>query len=140
MDINQDVYTMAGKQEATGILETIKSSIQPDIVAQKMGIDRNVLIDIGLYGLIGIISGFLLKKYSEYFISLALFLVILFMLNNAHYITITLDTVKIHDALGLKSIPVNTDAYGSLLCEWVHSHVFSFASLIIGFLIGLKIS
>jgi len=122
-----------------GILETIKSSVQPEAVANKFGIDKNLLIDVGVYGAIGFIIGFLLKKYSEYFISLALLLIAIVVLQQFDYISLSFNAAKIHDALGLQGMPMSADACGSLFWEWVKSHVISSSSLLVGFLIGLKV-
>ena len=45
-----------------GLVETLKNSMQPEVIAQKIGMDKNMLVDIGIYGAIGFIVGFLLKK------------------------------------------------------------------------------
>src|SRR3989442_7548609 len=95
-----------------GLIETIKSSVQPETVANKFGIDKNLLIDIGVYGAIGFIAGFLLKKYSEYFISLMLFIVGIVVLQQFDYISLSFNNVKIHEALGMTYMPMNFVAYG----------------------------
>jgi len=123
----------------SGLIETIKNSMQPESVADKFGVNKNTLIDIGVYGAIGFIVGFLLKKYSEYFISLVLLIIGLVVLQQFDYISLSLNSLKIHDALGLQDMPMVGDAYGSLLWEWMRTHVVSTSSLIVGFLVGLKI-
>src|SRR5579871_4190195 len=87
--------------ENVGVIETIKNSVQPEAVAQKFGIDKNLLIDIGVYGGIGFIVGFLLKKYSEYFISLLVLVVGIVVLQQFDYISLSFNSAKIHQALGL---------------------------------------
>jgi len=125
--------------EPVGIIETIKHSVQPETVAHTFGVDKNLLIDVGVYGAIGFIAGFLLKKYSEYFISLILLVVGIIVLQQFDYIAVVFNNVKINEALGLQGIPMTGDAYGNLLGEWVRSHVVSASSLAGGFLIGLKV-
>jgi uncharacterized membrane protein (Fun14 family) len=122
-----------------GFVETIKNSMQPETVAQKIGIHKNALIDIGVYGAIGFIMGYLLKKYSEYFISLVLFIIGLILLQQFDYVSFSINSYKMHEALGLQDMPMVGDAYGSLLWEWIRTHVVSSSSFAVGFLIGIKI-
>jgi uncharacterized membrane protein (Fun14 family) len=138
--VNSDhIDTMSLDQtDNMGLIETIKNSVKPEVVANKFGIDKNLLIDIGVYGVIGFIVGFLLKKYSEYFISLVLLVVGLILLQQFDYVVIVFNNPKIQEALGLQEIPIN-GSYGNLLWEWTRSHVVSASSLVVGFLVGLKI-
>jgi uncharacterized membrane protein (Fun14 family) len=128
-----------GQVANTGIIETIKSAMQPEAIANRVGMDKNMLIDIGLYGAIGFVTGFLLKKYSEYFISLILLIIGLVVLQQFDYISVSINLPKIHEALGLQSVPAVGEGYASLLLEWIRANVAGSASLAVGFLIGLKV-
>jgi uncharacterized membrane protein (Fun14 family) len=123
-----------------GIVESLKSAMQPETIANKLGVDKNMLIDIGIFGAIGFILGFLLKKYSEYFIALVLLIIGILVLQHFDYLAFSLNTQKIHDMLGLHSVPVAGIGYGSLLTEWVKSNIAGSVSLVVGFLIGLKVA
>lgn len=125
--------------ENTGLIESLKNAMQPEVIANKIGMDKNVLIDIGIYGAIGFITGFLLKKYSEYFIAAILLIVGILVLQQFNYVSFSINTSKIHQMLGLQSSSVVGDRYGVLLFEWMKANVAGSASLIVGFLIGLKI-
>jgi len=125
--------------ENVGLIETIKNSVQPETVANQFGIDKHLLLDVGIYGTIGFIAGFLLKKYSEYFIAFILLLIGIFILQQFNYISVSFNSTKIHEILGFNEIPISHDMYGNLLWEWMRSHVASSLSLIVGFLIGLKV-
>ena len=122
------------------LIESFKNAIQPETIAQRLGIDKNTLIDIGIYGAIGFIVGFLLKKYSEYFIAFVLFVVGIVVLRQLGYISIELNAAKIHEMLGLSPVFITNDGYSTLMLEWLKSNIPAAASLIIGFLIGLKIA
>ena len=122
------------------IFESIKNALQPEAIASKLGIDKHTLIDIGLYGAIGFIVGFLLKKYSEYFIAFVLAIIAILVLHQFDYISISLNVQKIHEMLGLPYIvTMMGNSYTSLFVEWVKSNIPGTASLTIGFLIGLKV-
>lgn len=122
------------------LIESFKNAIQPETIAQRLGIDKNTLIDVGIYGAIGFIVGFLLKKYSEYFIALVLFLVGIIVLKQFGYITIEVNAAKIHDVLGLPSVFITTQGYSAMILEWLKSNIPAAASCVIGFLIGLKVA
>lgn len=128
-----------GHANNVGVIETIKGSLQPESIANKFGVDKNLLIDVGVYGAIGFIVGFLLKKYSEYFISLVLLVVGLVVLQQFDYISLSINNVKIQSALGLEGMPMAGNTYVSLLWDWIRTHVVSASSLGVGFLIGLKV-
>ncbi len=127
------------QQPQAGLLETIQRSVEPNTVANKFGVDKSLLMDIGVYGGIGFIVGFLLKKYSEYFISLAVLLVGIIVLQQFNYLSFSFNSVKIHEALGLHNIPMSGDAYGNFFWEWVRSHPICASSFAGGFIIGLKV-
>lgn len=128
-----------GNANNVGVIETIKGSLAPESIANKFGVDKNLLIDVGVYGAIGFIVGFLLKKYSEYFISLVLLVVGLVFLQQFDYISLSINNVKIQNALGLQGMPMVGNTYMSLLWDWISAHVVSASSLGVGFLIGLKV-
>lgn len=128
-----------GQVSNTGLIETLKNAMQPEVIANKMGMDKNMLIDIGLYGAIGFITGFLLKKYSEYFIAMALLVVGVVVLQQFDYVSFSINMPKIHQMLGLQSAPMVGDKYGVMLLEWMKANIAGTASLVVGFLIGLKV-
>ena len=125
---------------STGLIDSLKNAMQPDVIADKIGMDKNMLVDISLYGAIGFIVGFLLKKYSEYFISMALLVVGLVVLQHFDYVSFSINMPKIHQLLGLQQTAmVDGYGYGRLLWESIKSNVAGSSSLIIGFLLGLKV-
>lgn len=139
IDPSQIDMAIMGQANNVGVIETIKGSLQPESIANKFGVDKNLLIDVGVYCAIGFIVGFLLKKYSEYFISLVLLVVGLVVLQQFDYISVSINNVKIHNALGLEGMPMAGHGYSSLLWDWISTHVVSASSLGVGFLIGLKV-
>jgi uncharacterized membrane protein (Fun14 family) len=121
------------------LIESLKNAMQPEVIANKLGIDKNMLVDIGIYGAIGFITGFLLKKYSEYFIALAILVVGIIVLQQFDYLSVSFNTTKIHEMFGLPSVATVGDGYGTLFLEWVKSNIPATASLVVGFLIGMKV-
>ncbi|HLJ31640.1 MAG TPA: FUN14 domain-containing protein [Candidatus Babeliales bacterium] len=122
------------------LIESIKNAMQPEAIANKIGMDKNMLIDITLYGAIGFIIGFLLKKYSEYFISLLLLIIAIVILQQFDYISVSLNTAKIQELFGMEPMTIANDKYGVMLLEWIRANVAGSVSLLVGFLIGLKVA
>jgi uncharacterized membrane protein (Fun14 family) len=122
------------------LIESLKNAMQPETIANKLGVDKNMLIDIGICGAIGFITGFLLKKYSEYFIALVLLVVGIVVLQQFDYMTISFNAPKIHDAIGVQSAVVTNSGYGMMILEWTKANIPAAVSLIVGFLIGLKVA
>jgi uncharacterized membrane protein (Fun14 family) len=122
----------------TGLIDSLKNAMQPDVIAQKIGMDKNMLVDITLFGAIGFLIGFLLKKYSEYFISMALLIVGIVILQQLEYVSFSLNMPKIHELFGIQSVAV-VDGYGKLLWESIKANVAGSTSFVVGFLIGLKV-
>ena len=138
--IAEPIVGVVVENKPVGLIESFKNAMQPDVIADKLGMDKNTLIDIGIYGTIGFIIGFLLKKYSEYFIACVLFMIGLVVLQQFEYISFSFNTAKIHEMLGLQSLPMVGDSYSMLLLEWAKSNKAATASLAVGFLIGLKVA
>ncbi len=61
------------------------------------------------------------------------------VLQQFDYISVSINTPKIYQMLGLQSAPVVGDKYGALLLELIRANIAGSASLMVGFLIGLKV-
>ncbi len=147
--LNEGQVMLDGAQEAatalpeattagTGLIDSLKNAMQPDVIANKLGVDKNMLVDITLYGAIGFIVGFLLKKYSEYFISMALLIIGIFVLQQFEYVSFSINMPKVHELFGIQS-GVAVDGYGRLVWESIKANIAGSTSLVVGFLIGLKV-
>jgi len=127
-------------QPQPGLFEKISEALNLNVLSKKISANKHTLIDIGLFGAIGFIIGFLCKKYSEYVIMLAFFVAGLIVLNQFELIAISVNMIKLHQMLGVPYAPMMTgDAYLFLLWEWVKGHVPATISFVISFLIGLKV-
>lgn len=128
-----------GQVSQVGLVDSLKNAMQPETIANKLGMDKNTLIDVGIYGAIGFIAGFLLKKYSEYFIAFVLIFVGVAVLQHFEYVSVSFNIPKIHEMLGMQPGMAINDGYAALVLEWVKSNVAAVASLVVSFLIGLKV-
>jgi len=121
------------------LIESFKNAIHPEAIANKIGMDKDTLVDISLYGAIGFIFGFLIKKYSEYFIAFLLLAIAVVVLQHFDYVSFSINTPKIQELLGLEPMILTNDSYGVIFFEWIRSNVAGSVSLLVGFLIGLKV-
>lgn len=122
------------------LIESLKNAMQPEAIANKIGMDKNMLIDITLYGAIGFIIGFLLKKYSEYFIALLLLVIAIVILQQFDYVSFSINMPKIQELFGMEPMAIANDKYGVMILEWIRVNVAGSVSLLVGFLIGLKVA
>ena len=123
----------------TGMVDSIKTFMEPEAIAQTIGIQKNTLIEAGLYGAIGFLAGFLIKKYSEYFIALVFLIVALIILQQFDYLSLSFNNAKIHEFFGLQYNALMSERYGTLLIEWIKANSIGSASFVVSFLIGLKV-
>lgn len=135
---------MAQKAQAIvqqpGLFERIFEVLHFDFIAQKIKINKQVLIDSSLFGLIGFIIGFLCKRYSEYVIMLAFFVICLCVFNQFNIITISINIPTIYQILGITNMPVlSGETYLFLLSEWIKGHIPAVISFCVGCLIGIKV-
>jgi uncharacterized membrane protein (Fun14 family) len=135
-EVNQSVATEIYVPKSS-FVEMVKEMVQPEYIAQKIGVEKHTLIDVCIYGTIGFIFVFLLKKYSEYFIACALFIVCLMLMHHFDIISLSINTAKIDEYLGIPLTP--NGEYGTLFITWAKSNVAAAATLAISFLIGMKV-
>ncbi len=122
-----------------GVLSAIKEKIQPGAIMERLQVSRNTLIDIGLYGGIGFLAGFLLKKYSTFVIALTLFVTGLIMLQQFDFMVIAINWPKVHTLLGIQPATIIADNMFLMIWAWMRANVVISSSFIVGFLIGLKV-
>lgn len=122
-----------------GLLDTIKERVQPEAMMEKIRISRNTLIDVGLFGGIGFLTGFLLKKYSAYVVVFVLCITALILLQQFEFVSVMINWSKVHEMMGIQPAAVVGDNMLMMAWEWMKANVVISASLAVGFLLGLKL-
>lgn len=105
----------------------------------KLSLSRDVLIESGLYFGCGFIAGFLCKRFSNYLFTLAVIIVALTALHYAELITLTVNTSKIMQMLGLPYIPFNISLV-ELSFSWIKNNGRISLSFVGGFVAGVWIA
>lgn len=101
---------------------------------------RTLLLDILLYGGLGFLSGFLLRKYSNYVAFLVLVIVGIIILQQWNVMNVIINWSKINDFFGFQHAPLTLDgASFNLFWEWCKVNMAIVVSYIVGLLIGLRI-
>jgi len=127
-----------GQSEAAAWLDVVKDRVRG--LSTRLQESRGFSVDIAIYGGIGFLSGFLLKKYSAYVALFVLLIVGLSVLHQFGVISITLHWDKVNELLGLHAgASVADDALVTSVWEWIKANMIITVSYVIGFLIGLNI-
>ncbi len=125
--------------KSDGILDTIKDNLAPDSLVEKIKGSKDKIFEIGLYGGIGLVSGFLLKKYSGFIGICILLLVGLGALHHFGVITIFVNWDKVNDVFGIQAVEnVSADNIMVTIWAWVQANTLISISYTVGFLIGLS--
>ncbi len=122
----------------SGLLETVKERAHVGDIMEKMNVSRTMLIDIALFGTIGFLMGFLIKKYSNVITTILLLGVCLFVAQQLDFVTISLNWLHIQEMVGLGTDINISEAPLSMIMELVLSNMAGAISFAVGFLLGLK--
>ncbi|HZW61844.1 MAG TPA: FUN14 domain-containing protein [Candidatus Babeliales bacterium] len=125
-------------QPEPGVLDTLKENLSPSKIMQKLNLTPNKLLELTIYFGVGIIVGYLLKKYGKYVIVIILGILIVLLLQQLGVLTIIFNSDKFHELFGMQP---TTTAEGSLLAvygNWVKANIALVLSFSIGFILGLR--
>jgi uncharacterized membrane protein (Fun14 family) len=124
-----------------GILESVKERVNASQIFEKISESQGLIMDVLLYGGIGFLTGYFLKRYSNIVIIAILLGTGLVFLQQLDFINITIHWDTIHTTLGLSpAVKVLSDNFFILATEWSRANMHIVVSWVIGFLSGLKIA
>jgi uncharacterized membrane protein (Fun14 family) len=123
---------------APTLATTVKNNFSVDGIINYVVQSKDVILEMGLYGLLGFAAGYLLKRYSGFIVTLALVAVVLVVLNQFGLVTVFLNWNKLYEYLGVQPALVSTDNLIAVGTEWARTNVVVVASAAIGFLIGIR--
>ena len=123
-----------------GIIETIKESINPQAVVQKLKVSQAQLIDMGLYAAIGFLLGFFIKRYATYVIAFGLFATGIILLSQFNMLSLHINWSEVYQTLNIPvAAGVGMDNVAAIAWEWARSNILASSSFVVGLLIGLKV-
>ncbi len=120
--------------------ESMQEQFSYTSVVEKIKSSKDRLFEVGLYGGIGFLSGFLLKKYSTYVAVLILMLIGLAVLQQLEVINIIVNWQKVYEVFGIQAaMDVTADNIITIAWEWIKVNLVISVSYVIGLFIGLKL-
>lgn len=124
--------------QSQGFLNTVKEKVPVESLIEKFNDSRSLLLDIGLYGGIGLLTGFFMRKYSTLVMFGVLMVIGLYALEHLKFIMINWDVV--YATFGVQSSSmITSDHFIQFFVEWIKSNVAAATSFVVGFLLGLKV-
>ncbi len=137
--VNNATQQAAATTNQPGFLTKMKDMLRFDNLVQKIKDSRSMIMDIALYGGLGFLSGFFLRKYSAYIAVLILLIVGIILLQQFEVISIMINWTKVNELFGIQPGAADvSDTALMVLWEWVKANLAIVVSYIIGFLIGLR--
>ena len=128
-----------GIQEQEHVLETVKDRMNIKSVANQLYESRDIILEIALYSCIGFFTGYLLKRYSTVIALLILFIAGLFVLNQFELVNVTINWNSLYEFFEIQPALVATDSVTGFMWEWIRANALIVTSVVIGFLIGLRL-
>jgi hypothetical protein len=125
--------------DQTGLIASIKDRLHVDALLEKIRASRETLIDVALYGGIGFLSGFLIRRYSSYVATAIIVGAGLILLNQFDIISLSINWSRVHSFLGIEQYMLEGQNMFSMAWEWTKGNVVIAVSFLIGFLIGIRI-
>jgi uncharacterized membrane protein (Fun14 family) len=126
------------QQQSPGLVDAVKSNFSVDGIINSIVQSKDIIFEVGLYGLLGFAVGYLLKRYSNFVVTLALVIVVLVVLNQFQIVNILINWNKVYEYIGIQPALVSTDNLIAVGAEWARTNIIVVASAAIGFLIGLR--
>lgn len=126
--------------EQKAILETVKEKVNLQNFFEKMQDSRGLIFDAAIFGCIGFLIGYLLKRYINAVITMIMMSTALFVMQQFSLLTITIHWAMLYELLGITQV-INLvgDNLSLFIFEWAKANVFLVTSSLIGFLIGIKV-
>lgn len=126
--------------QQVGVLDSIKDTLRPANIADKIRANKDILLEIGLYLGIGFIIGFLFKRFSKVVAILVFGAILVLILQQMGILSVMMNWTRLYELLGMQPAAVPNGASVVSLCtEWVRVNVRAIISFVIGMLVGLKL-
>ena len=93
----------AAPAKSGGVLDSIKENLDLNTLVEKVKSSKDRLFEIALYGGIGLISGFLLKRYSAYVGICILLMIGLGVLHHLGVINVMVNWDKVNELFGIQA-------------------------------------
>lgn len=123
---------------AIGLVEGMKQKFQLDSIVEKLKESRGHIVDILLYGGLGVVIGFLLKRYSTFVIMAILTCAFIALLHQLNFLAVVFNWNYIQEQFGINPSIIENGNFLAMMWGWIRANMVITISLIVGFLFGLK--
>lgn len=123
----------------TGWLDSLKHRLSTNSVTEKIGQNKQFIVELAIYFGAGFLIGFFFKRFARIIAFAALAFIILYVLQQLNIMVIAINWNSIEQFLGIQFTQPNADVL-SQLWDWIRAHIWLTLSGIIGFYLGLKAS
>lgn len=137
-----DITTSSPPTSSTtpGILETLKNRLDVDGVVQKAKLSKDKIYEGALYGGIGLICGYLVKRYSAYVVMAVVALIGVWILQQYDVLQVAVNWDKVYDYFGIQAAQnVTADTVIGMAWEWMKLNMVISISFLVGFFVGLRL-
>lgn len=136
----ENVDVISSPPVAQGVLDTFKERIDVPGIIQKAKLSKDKIYEAVLYGGIGLISGYLVKRYSAYVVMAVIALIGLWVLQQYGVVHIAINWDKVYEVFGIQvAQDVSADTVLGMAWEWIKVNMVISISYLIGFFIGLRL-
>ncbi len=104
----------------------------------KLQINKQTLMEIGLYLGLGFIVGFLLRKFSTYVFMVVLFIIGLYVAQYYNLVDVAINWKQVQATFGIKQTSLDASMM-AVYWEWFKLNFIIVISFAVGFLFGIKL-
>ena len=122
-----------------GWFDKLKNTLQIDSLIEKLNLSKHKVLDMALFLGVGFFTGFLWKRYANYFIAGIIFVTILIILNQLDVVSVSINWVKVQECCGVEPARADADIL-NMIWSWASANILIIFSFIIGFCFGAKVS
>ncbi len=122
-----------------GLLDTLKEYLNPNTWVKKLDLSKQKLFELAIYLAIGFTLGFLVKKYADFLVSAAIVIACFVALHYFGFLDIVVHMDKVQSVLGIKVPAFQSDLLAHIW-DWIKMNVAIAVTLVVGFLIGLRVA
>jgi len=123
-----------------GIVETLKERFDMPSMVEKAKLSKDKIYEGALYGGIGLICGYLVKRYSAYVVMGVLAFIGLWVLQQYGVVQIVVNWDKVYEYFGIQvAQDVSADTVIGMIWEWMKLNMVISISYLVGFFIGLRL-
>ncbi len=126
--------------QGPSFLEKLKEMFTMDYISKTLNISKTMLFEMGIYLIIGFLTGFLAKKFGNYLAVVLLTVAGMVLLQHMGAVTIVVNWDKAQGLLGMQPTAGLDANVFMMFFEWIKLNIMLAISFAIGFVVGWKLA